>query len=201
MKEKSRQESETVEKTQITPKRKIMDDVAMGRALMRISHEITEKNRGVENVVLVGVLRRGVPLAKKIAENLALIEGKNVSVGSIDITFYRDDLTHVNAAPELHGTDIPFSLEGRDVVIVDDVIFTGRTVRAAIEGLFRLGRPATVQLAVLVDRGLRELPFKPDFVGKNIPTSRSEVVRVCVEEFDGEDSVSLCDITSDEKDR
>lgn len=168
----------------------IMDEAAIARALVRVAHEITEHNRGAEDIVLVGIIRRGVPIAKRIADNIGKIEGVRVPVGSLDITFYRDDLSHVNVQPVLHGSDLP-DVNGKHVILVDDVIYTGRTVRAAMEGVFRKGRPATVQLAVLIDRGLRELPFKPDYVGKNIPTSRSEVVSVKVAEIDGENSVSI----------
>ena len=171
-------------------KAKIMDEAAMARALVRVAHEITEHNRGAKDIVLVGIIRRGVPIAQRIADNIEQIEGVRVPVGSLDITFYRDDLSKVNVQPVLHGSDLP-EVDGKQVILVDDVIFTGRTVRAAMEGVFRRGRPATVQLAVLIDRGLRELPFKPDYVGKNIPTSRAEVVSVKVEEIDGENSVSI----------
>lgn len=172
-------------------KAKILDEAAMNRSLIRIAHEITEHNRGAENVVLLGIIRRGVPLARRIAEEIKKIEGTVVPVGSLDITFYRDDLSPVAPSPVLHATSVPCDLAGRDVILVDDVIYTGRTVRAAIEAIFDLGRPSTVQLAVMIDRGLRELPFKPDYVGKNIPTSRSEIVSVKVSEIDGENSVSI----------
>lgn len=172
-------------------KAQIMDEAAMNRAVIRIAHEITERNCGVENVVLVGIVRRGAPLAERISAALEKIEGVKVPVGSLDISFYRDDLSLVNVQPVLNGTKINFDINGKNVVIVDDVIFTGRTVRAALDGIFRLGRPRTVQLAILIDRGLRELPFKPDFVGKNIPTSRHEVVSVKVDTIDGENSVSI----------
>ena len=168
-----------------------MDDRALDRALTRIAHEIVEHNDGVDNLVLVGVLRRGAPLAMRIAAKIGAIEGKLPPVGELDITFYRDDLTHVHNQPLLRQTQIPFDVEDRAVVLVDDVIFTGRTVRAAMEGVFSLGRPASVQLAVVVDRGLRELPFRPDYVGKNIPSSRREMVRVRLTETDGKDDVSI----------
>lgn len=180
-----------MEKKNFTLKAQILDEAAMRRAVIRIAHEITERNRGAENVVLVGIIRRGAPLADRIAEEIFRIEGTRVPVGSLDISFYRDDLSRVNVQPVVHGSHIPFDITDRDVVLVDDVIYTGRTVRAAIDGLFRLGRPRTVQLAVLIDRGLRELPFKPDYVGKNIPTSRHEVVSVRVDSIDGENSVSI----------
>ncbi len=167
----------------------IMDENAISRALTRIAHEILERNRGVENICLVGVRRRGLPLACRIAERIAAIEGKKPPVGEIDITFYRDD--RAESAPTLNAAAVDFDVTARDVVLVDDVIFTGRTVRAALEALFDLGRPQTVQLAVLVDRGLRELPFRPDFVGKNVPTRHSERVTVHLTETDGEDVVRI----------
>lgn len=167
----------------------IMDESAVARALTRIAHEILERNRGVENVCLVGVRSRGLPLARRIAERIAAIEGKAPPVGEIDITFYRDD--RAASAPTLHAASVDFDVTARDIVLVDDVIFTGRTVRAALEALFDLGRPRTVQLAVLVDRGLRELPFRPDFVGKNVPTRHAERVTVHLTETDGEDAVTI----------
>ena len=157
-------------------KAQIMDEAALGRALMRISHEIDEHNRGVDNVVLVGVRRRGEPIAQRIRGNIHKIEDKDVPCGSLDIRFYRDDLSQLSAQPETRRAALPFDVTDRDVVLCDDVIYTGRTARAAIEAIFSLGRPRTIQLAVLVDRGHRELPIRPDYVGKNIPTSRSELV-------------------------
>ena len=172
-------------------KANLMDAAAMDRAITRLSHEILEKNNGAENVVLIGVRRRGYPLALRIAGKIKTIEGVDVPVGAMDITFYRDDLSKKNDQPVVSDTDIPFDVNGKTVVLVDDVIFTGRTVRAAIDGLFDLGRPGAVRLAVMIDRGLRELPFRPDFVGKNIPTSHAEMIRVRVKEYDGEDSVAI----------
>ena len=169
----------------------IMDDAALGRALTRIAHEILERNRGAENVALIGIRRRGVPLAARIAEKMTAIEGTAPTVGEVDITFYRDDLTTRSEQPVLNATRIDFDVTGKDVVLVDDVIFTGRTVRAAMEAVFDLGRPHTVQLAVLIDRGLRELPFRPDFVGKNVPTRHSELISVNLREIDGEDKVTI----------
>ena len=169
----------------------IMDDAALGRALTRIAHEILERNRGAENVALIGIRRRGVPLAARIAEKMTAIEGTAPAVGEGDITFYRDDLTTRSEQPVLNATRIDFDVTGKDVVLVDDVIFTGRTVRAAMEAVFDLGRPHTVQLAVLIDRGLRELPFRPDFVGKNVPTRHSELISVNLREIDGEDKVTI----------
>ena len=175
-------------------KAQIMDEAALGRALMRISHEITEHNRGVENVVLVGVRRRGEPIAERIRDNILRIEDKTLPCGSLDIKFYRDDLSRVSELPETRRAELPFDVTDRDVVLCDDVIYTGRTARAAIEAIFSLGRPRTIQLAVLVDRGHRELPIRPDYVGKNIPTSRSELVEVRLPEFDGETGVYLMDL-------
>lgn len=169
----------------------LMDERAIQRALTRIAHEIIERNNGVENVVLVGVRRRGVPLATQLRDVICRVEGTEVSVGELDITFYRDDLTHRTEQPEVNGTKLPFSIVGRTVVIVDDVLFTGRTARAAMDALMDEGRPGKVQLAVLVDRGHRELPIRADFVGKNVPTSLSERIGVNVTEYDGENSVRL----------
>ena len=172
-------------------KAQLMDEAALSRALMRISHEITEKNKGVENVVLVGIRRRGEPIARRIAANIRRIEERDVPVGSIDISFYRDDLSRLEENPTVKKATLPFGVSGRDVVLVDDVIYTGRTVRAAIEAVFSCGRPRSIQLAVLIDRGHRELPIRPDFVGKNIPTSRSELIEVRLPEFDSETGVWL----------
>ena len=175
-------------------KAQIMDEAAMNRALMRISHEIAEKNKGVENIVLVGIRRRGEPLAERICKNIEKIEGAVVPVGSIDIGFYRDDLTEVWADPKVRKTELPFEVTGRDVVLCDDVLFTGRTARAAIEAVFSCGRPNSIQFAVLVDRGHRELPIRADFVGKNVPTSRSEMIEVRLPEYDNETGVYLMDL-------
>lgn len=170
----------------------IMDETAVQRALKRISHEIVEHNRGCENLCLVGICRRGVPLAEQLAHNIAAIEGVDVPVGKLDVTLYRDDiLALMGAAATPDATLLPFSVTGRDVVLVDDVLYTGRTVRAAIEALMTLGRPASVQLAVLVDRGHRELPIRGDYIGKNIPTSRNERVRVLLPPFEDEVRVEL----------
>ena len=172
-------------------KARIMDAEGISRAIRRLSHEITERNKGTDGVVIVGILKRGASLANRIAEEIFKIEGARVPVGHIDVTHYRDDLAMQNIQPVVNSTNIPFDINDHHVILVDDVIYTGRTVRAAIDGLFRKGRPRTVQLAVLVDRGLRELPFKPDFVGKNIPTSHQESVRVSTVEEDGSDSVII----------
>ncbi len=175
-------------------KAQIMDENAMKRALMRLSHEIVEKNKGAANLVFVGIRRRGEPIAELVRENIAVIEGIRVPCGSIDIKFYRDDLSTVSESPEIRKASLPFDVNGRDVVLFDDVLYTGRTARAAIEAVFSCGRPKTIQLAILVDRGHRELPIRADFVGKNLPTSRSELVEVRLPEYDGETGVFLMDL-------
>lgn len=172
-------------------KSQIMDESAIHRALKRLSYEIIEKNHGIDNIAVVGIRRRGVPLAKIISSNIEQNENSNILQGEIDITLYRDDLSHENNEPVLNSTDINFDVTGKKIILVDDVIYTGRTVRAAIDAVFSLGRPASIQLAVLVDRGHRELPIRPDYVGKNIPTSASEIVKVCTTEFDSRISVEL----------
>ena len=172
----------------------IMDENALKRALMRLSHEIVEKNKGAQNLVFVGIRRRGEPIAELVCENIQMIEGVKVPCGSIDIRFYRDDLTTVSEAPKVRKASLPFDVNGRDVVLFDDVLYTGRTARAAIEAIFSCGRPKTIQLAILVDRGHRELPIRADFVGKNLPTSRTELVEVRLPEFDGETGVFLMDL-------
>jgi len=166
------------------------DDVR--RALIRISHEIVEKHGGTDGLALIGIRRRGVPLAERLAAAIAEHEGVRPPVGSLDITFYRDDLSKIARSPLLHASDLPFSLESSTLVIVDDVLFTGRTVRAALDALVDIGRPKAVRLAVLVDRGHRELPIRADHVGKNVPTSLDEVIQVHLREVDdGEDEVMI----------
>ena len=174
-------------------KAQLMDEAAMHRALMRLAHEITEHNQGAENLVLVGIRRRGMPLARILADNLKKIEGVEVPCASIDISFYRDDLTKKSESPVLQKGTLPFDVNDRDVVMVDDVLFTGRTGRAAMEAVIACGRPRTIQFAVLVDRGHRELPIRADYVGKNVPTAKSELVEVCLPEYDHEMSVYLDD--------
>ena len=171
--------------------RRIMTAEEIRRATTRISHEIVEKQAGTDGLVLVGIQRRGVPLARRLAASIAEHEGVELPVGALDITFYRDDLSLVASSPIVKGTRIPFDLNGATVVLVDDVLFTGRTIRAAMDALVDFGRPKAIRLAVLIDRGHRELPIRADHVGKNVPTSREETVRVHVEEFDDEDAVEL----------
>ena len=173
----------------------LMDEAAVNRALTRIAHEMLEKNGGCEGLCLVGIRRRGEPLAQRIAEKIEAIEGKAVPVGVLDITLYRDDLSPAfGDMPKVNATRVPFSVTGQRVVLVDDVIFTGRTARAAIDALFQMGRPAKIMLAVLVDRGHRELPIRADFVGKNVPTSRSELIAVKVPPIDEITSVEIWDL-------
>lgn len=169
----------------------ILDDAAMRRALTRIAHEVLEKNKGIRDCVLVGVKTRGVPLARRLGERISQIEGDQVPVGELDITLYRDDLTHKSEDPVVKGNDIPVSITGKKVILVDDVLYTGRTVRAAMDALIDLGRPRSIQLAVLVDRGHRELPIRADYVGKNVPTSKAENIKVAVREVDGQDQVLI----------
>ncbi|MGC4375569.1 bifunctional pyr operon transcriptional regulator/uracil phosphoribosyltransferase PyrR [Fictibacillus sp. Mic-4] len=171
----------------------ILDDQAIRRALTRIAHEIIERNKGIDHVVLAGIKTRGEFLARRLAERIETIEGKPVSVGVIDISLYRDDLKvkTQNQEPELKGTDFPIDLTDKKVILVDDVLYTGRTVRAAMDAIMDLGRPSLVQLAVLVDRGHRELPIRADYVGKNVPTSQTEVIACSLSEVDGKDEVSI----------
>jgi pyrimidine operon attenuation protein/uracil phosphoribosyltransferase len=171
--------------------RRIMTADEIRRATIRLSHEIVEKQAGTEGLLLVGIQRRGVPLARRIADAIAENESVEIPVGALDITFYRDDLSLVAQQPVVKGTDLPFGIDGRTVVLVDDVLYTGRTIRAAMDALVDFGRPQAIRLAVLVDRGHRELPIRADHVGKNVPTSREEVVRVHLEEIDDEDGVEI----------
>lgn len=166
-------------------KAQIMDETAVSRAIGRIAHEIIEKNQGIEDVYLIGIQRRGVCIAREIAKKIEEVESAKIQLGILDITLYRDDLSMLSEHPTINGSDIGFSITGKKLVIVDDVLYTGRTVRAAIDALMDLGRPKAIQLAVLVDRGHRELPIRADYVGKNVPTSKNEVVHVNVDDIDG----------------
>ncbi len=170
-----------------------MDAEEIERSLTRIAHQILENNKGAANIALVGIVTRGDLLAKKLVEKIEAIEGAKVPYGRLDISFYRDDYaTHF--APEVLGTDVHFGVDGKDIVLVDDVLYTGRTIRAALDALMDLGRPATVQLAVLVDRGHRELPIRADYVGKNVPSSSDENVRLFLEEVDGMSAVEILEV-------
>lgn len=172
-------------------KAQILDGPGISRALTRIAHEILERNKGTGGVVLVGLRSRGIELARRLSRNIKEIEGIEVPVGALDATLYRDDLGKVGVQPVVRKTEIPFSVDGKSVVLVDDVLYTGRTIRAAMDSLMDLGRPRLIQLAVLVDRGHRELPIRADFVGKNVPTARQEQVQVLLEEEDGVDRVVI----------
>lgn len=172
----------------------LLDEKAMKRSLIRVSHEIIEKNKGVEEIVLIGIKRRGYPLAQRIAKCIANIEGVDIPVGSVDISLYRDDLQTINEAPRVNDKNLGVEVKGKKVVLVDDVLFTGRTARAALDAVIDAGRPKMIQLAVLIDRGHRELPIRADFVGKNIPTSRNELISVSLTEMDNEDSVKIYEL-------
>ncbi|HEU5195842.1 MAG TPA: bifunctional pyr operon transcriptional regulator/uracil phosphoribosyltransferase PyrR [Methylomirabilota bacterium] len=171
-------------------KAQVLDDAALDRALTRIAHEILERNGGAKDLAFVGLRTRGITLAQRLKDKIAAIDGAQLPVGTLDITLYRDDLD-MRGAPVVRGTDIPFSIKGKTVVLVDDVLYTGRTIRAALDALIDLGRPGAIQLAILIDRGHRELPIRPDFIGKNLPTSRRESVAVRLKEHDGEDRVVI----------
>lgn len=172
-------------------KAQILDKEGIRRALTRIAHEIIERNKGTDGLALIGIRRRGVPLAERLAAKIREIEGSNVPVGTLDITLYRDDLTTMDQQPLVHRTEVPFPVSDKKIVLVDDVIYTGRTIRAALDAIMDLGRPRVIQLAVLIDRGHRELPIRADYVGKNVPTSRREVVAVRLQETDGEERVLI----------
>lgn len=176
-----------------TDKAVVLDNQAIRRALTRVAHEIIEKNKGIENCVVVGIKTRGIYLAKRIANRIEQIEGKKIAIGELDITLYRDDLTTKteDREPIVNGSDIPVDITNKKVILVDDVLYTGRTVRAALDALIDIGRPAQIQLAVLIDRGHREFPIRADYVGKNIPTSNSEKIVVELEEIDNLDQVTI----------
>lgn len=172
------------------PKKEVVDAVRMKRALTRISYEIIERNKGIQDIVLVGIKTRGIYIAQRLAERLKQLEDIDVPVGELDITLYRDDVKDMEE-PELHSSDVPVSIEGKEVILVDDVLYTGRTIRAAMDAVMDLGRPRKISLAVLVDRGHRELPIRADYVGKNIPTSKTEEIIVEMEERDGADRIMI----------
>jgi pyrimidine operon attenuation protein / uracil phosphoribosyltransferase len=177
--------------TQPEMKSEVMDEVAIDRALTRIAHEILERNKGCQDLVLVGIRTRGIHLARRLAEKLRAIEGETVPLGVIDITLYRDDLRRRLDHPKVERTEIPFPLTDKRVILVDDVLFTGRSIRAALDGLMDFGRPRSIQLAVLVDRGHRELPIRADYVGRNVPTAVQESVKVRLREEDGQEQVVI----------
>jgi len=172
----------------------IMDSAEVNRALRRVAHEIVEANKGTDNLVLIGIQRRGVPLARSIQESILELEGVEVPRGSIDITFYRDDLSTIGPAPRVSTTDMSMDVTDKEVILVDDVLYTGRTVRAALDAIMEWGRPRAIRLAVLIDRGHRELPIRPDFVGKNVPTSQREIIKVKVADFDDAEEVVVGEV-------
>lgn len=178
----------------VREKARLMDEAAVNRALMRLSHEIAERNRGVENVCLVGIRRRGEPLARQIRSNIIKIEGLEVPCGSVDVRYYRDDLQRLSQEPIVTKAQLDFPVADKTVVLVDDVLYTGRTARAAMEAVLACGRPRAIQLAVLVDRGHRELPIRADYVGKNVPTSHTELIEARLPEYDGETGVYLMEL-------
>src|SRR5258708_5258449 len=171
----------------------ILDADRISRSLTRIAHEILERNRGVEDLAIVGIRTRGVPIAKRLAKAIHAIHGQDIPTGALDITLYRDDLMRspIGAQPVIRKTEIPFSIDDKRILLVDDVLYTGRTIRAALDALIEFGRPRVIQLVVLVDRGHRELPIKADYVGKNLPTSQSQSVQVHLTEIDGRDEVEI----------
>jgi pyrimidine operon attenuation protein/uracil phosphoribosyltransferase len=175
-------------------KAEIIDADGLRRIITRIAHEVVERNKGVDDLVLVGIRRRGVPIAMRIAKKIAEFEGRSPSLGSLDITLYRDDLSTVAHQPVVGATEIPVDINGKVAVLVDDVLYTGRTVRAAMDALIDFGRPRSIQLAVVIDRGHRELPIRADYVGKNVPTSRKEVIGVKLAEIDAVDGVVIKEI-------
>lgn len=175
-------------------KAQVMDEENIRRALYRLSHEITERNKGVSDLILIGIRTRGVPLAYRLAQFIKQHEDAEIPVGLLDITFYRDDLSLISNQPVLHRTEIPVNITNKKLVLVDDVLYTGRTVRAALDALMDLGRPEIIQLAVLIDRGHRELPIRADYVGKNVPTAKREIIHVKLKETDHEDQVLISNL-------
>jgi pyrimidine operon attenuation protein/uracil phosphoribosyltransferase len=179
----------------LNPKAKIMDATELGRAVTRIAHEIIERNKGAANLALIGIHTRGVPIAERLADLIKEFEGVRPPLGKLDITLYRDDLTEIALQPVVKKTEVPFDLHGMAIVLCDDVLYTGRTARAALDAIIDLGRPAVIQYAVLVDRGHRELPIRADYVGKNVPTSRNENIKVKLASIDGDEGVELLERT------
>lgn len=179
----------------LTPKTRLLDRAAMSRALNRMAHEIIERNKGAENLAMIGIYTRGVPIAERMAALIETFEGRRPEVGKLDITLYRDDLSEIALQPVVKRSEVPFDIQGRRLVLCDDVLYTGRTARAALDALIDLGRPEIIQLAVLVDRGHRELPIRADYVGKNVPTSRTEVVKVKLVDIDGDEGVELLELS------
>ena len=175
----------------ISEKKQLMSATEIDRTLQRLAHEIIEKSGGTTNIDLIGIRRRGVPLAQRIAQSMRAIDGVDVPVGTLDITLYRDDLSKVASHPVLHSSEIPFTVDDKDVILVDDVLYTGRTVRAAMNGLFDLGRPRHIQLCVLIDRGHRELPVEASYVGRHVQTTDKEIIEVRLKEVDQEERVVL----------
>ena len=180
------------------PKKIIMTPEDIRRTLARIAHEIIERNKAIEHLILVGMHTRGVPLAKRLAANIGRFEKVEIPVGSLDISHYRDDLSSLNVKPIVQHTDIPTNIDGKSIVLVDDVLYTGRSIRAAMDALIDLGRPQSIQLAVLVDRGHREMPIRADYVGKNLPSARHEEIQVRLVETDGIDEVAITSMTNNE---
>ncbi len=183
--------------SRLVKKNVILDAEAMRRAIVRIAHEIIEKNKGVENIIMVGIRTRGVPLAQRIAKEIEKIEKVKVPVGFLDITLYRDDLSTLAYNPIVHGTELDFNISGKVIILVDDVLYTGRTIRAALDALIDMGRPKAIELAVLIDRGHKELPIRADFVGKNVPTAQREIVDVTLIENDEVDEVIISEKADD----
>lgn len=179
---------------ELTRKRRLMDGVDIERTILRLTHEILEHNREIDQIVLVGIRTRGVPIAQRIARNIHKIEGKEVQVGLLDITLYRDDLTLVASQPIVRETEIPFPIDEKVVILVDDVLYTGRTIRAAMDAIIDFGRPRFIRLLALIDRGHRELPIRADYVGKEIPTSSKEAIEVCLSETDGVDEIYISEV-------
>jgi pyrimidine operon attenuation protein/uracil phosphoribosyltransferase len=171
----------------------IMDETAISRAITRITHEVIERNKGIDNLVLIGIQRRGVSLAQRLMSSIKEHEGQDVPVGILDITLYRDDLSMLSEHPVINKTDIPFDINAKVILMVDDVLYTGRTARAAMDAIMELGRPKAIQFAVLIDRGHRELPIRADYVGKNVPTSKHEIIHVNLAEIDGINNVVIAD--------